>query len=142
MAYREKLAWVTLFGMAATIGVYLAWAWTMGDESAAMPNLGMMGAYAAAAVAWAAIYGLARLVLRLKSPAEARARADERDMAIDRRSTQIAYFVLMGLTLYVGGYLPFVTRGWEIVNSAIASVVIAELVRCIVAVVAYRRSAA
>ena len=66
----------------------------------------------------------------------------KRDMAIDRRSTQIAYFVLMGLTLYVGGYLPFVTRGWEIVNSAIASVVIAELVRCIVAVVAYRRSAA
>jgi len=50
--------------------------------------------------------------------------------------------VLMGLMLYVGCYKPFVSEGWEIVNAAIASVVIAELVRSIVTVVAYRRSAA
>lgn len=142
MAYREKIAWMSLFGMVATIGVYLVWVEVAGDETAPMPNFGMMTAYAVAAVAWAAFYVLGQLALRLRSPADARARPDERDLAIDRRSTQVAYYVLMGLMLYVGCYKPFVSEGWEIVNAAIASVVIAELVRSIVTVVAYRRSAA
>ncbi|MBX7249046.1 MAG: hypothetical protein K1X35_08405 [Caulobacteraceae bacterium] len=142
MAYREKIAWMSLVGMAATLGLYFVWVRVAGDETAPLPNLGMMGAYAVAAVAWAAFYLLGGLALRLKDPAEARARPDERDIAIDRRSTQVAYFVLMGLMLYVGGFKPFQSQGWEIVNAAIASVVIAEVVRCIVAVLSYRRSAA
>ena len=142
MTYREKLNWMTLFGMLATIGVYLVWVEVAADKTAPMPNFGMMAAYAVAAGAWAAFYLLGRLILSRRSPAEARARPDERELAIDRRSTQVAYYVLMGLMLYVGCYKPFVSEGWEIVNATIASVVIAEVVRCIVAVVGYRRSAA
>jgi hypothetical protein len=142
MAYREKLAWMTILTMGAVFSGYLAWVKLVGDETRPMPNFEMMKAYAVTAVAWGSLYVLGRFLLRRGAPADARAKPDERDLAVDRRATQIAYYFMMGFILYIGGYMPFVSEGWQMVNAAIFSVVLAEIIRCVVTVVGYRRSAA
>ncbi len=141
MAYREKVAWLSLLAMGLSFGPYFAWT-AISPPGNEVPNLPLMATYAVTAIGYGLLLGMGHLVLRMRSGREARLPADERDLAIERRSSQVAYYVLMGLTLYVGGYKPFVSQGWDIVNDAIAAVVIAEVVRCFTGVIGYRRSAA
>jgi hypothetical protein len=139
MPYREKLAWLSLVGIAVCYGPYFAYTHRSPLLDRPLPNLELMALFAAAAGGNAVWTLLGRLLVRMKTPLDERGPADERDLAVDRRATTIAYFVLMGLALYVGGFLPFTTAGWHIVNSMVASVVIAETVRYALVVQGYRR---
>lgn len=65
--------------------------------------------------------------------------ADERDRAIARRSLSAACYTLLTGMVLVGIWMPFTSRGWTIVNAAIAMIVLAELVHYAVAVWSYRR---
>jgi hypothetical protein len=47
--------------------------------------------------------------------------------------------VLLSLMLWVGVVKPLLASGWEVANSALAAIIIAEIVRQAVAVVSYRR---
>ncbi|MEO7251813.1 MAG: hypothetical protein ABIW30_04305 [Arenimonas sp.] len=140
MPYREKTAWLSLIAMALTFGPYFAivaqWGPVHGDVVA---NLGQLGLYAKAALSQVVLLGLGHLILRRGSPEEARTPPDERDLAIMRRSTTFAYYVLIAGVIQVGVIMPFLFTGWAIVNAALCMIVAAEIVRYAVVVASYRR---
>jgi hypothetical protein len=137
--YREKIAWLTLVGLAVCYGPYFALTHRSPLLDRPLPNLELMTLFAWAAGGNAVWTIVGRLVLRVTTPRDERGPPDERDLAIDRRASRVAYFVLMGLALYVGGFLPFTTSGWHIVNAMVASVVIAMFVEQALTVTGYRR---
>lgn len=139
MPYREKLAWLTLVGMAVCYGPYFAFTYRSPLLDQPLPNLALMTLLAAAAGGNAVWVLLGRLLVKMKTPSDERGVADERDRAVERRANTVAYYVLMGLALYVGCFMPFTSAGWHIVNSMVASVVIAETVSSALVVAGYRR---
>jgi hypothetical protein len=139
MPYREKVAWISLLGMAVCYGPYFALTHRSPLLDRPLPNLELMTLFAWAAGGNAVWALLGRLVLRMTTPRDERGPADERDQAVDRRANTVAYYVLMGCALYVGGVMPFTSSGWHIVNAMVASVVVAEFLRYALIVMGYRR---
>jgi hypothetical protein len=137
MPHKEKAAWLALAAMLAAYVPFFAIAAV--SPPAPPPNLRLIGLFAAVSVLRVVILGLGSLWFRLSSPDDARAPADERDRAVSRRATSIAYFVLMAGALATGCILPFYTGGWDIVGATILVVVLAEIARCSLVVVGYRR---
>ena len=107
--------------------------------TAPLPDLGTLGLFAIAASGQAVIQILGRVWLRLSAPDEAGIPADERDRAVSLRSIGIAYYVLIAGMILVGCVMPFNNGGWTLINSAVAVIVLAELVHYGVAVWSYRR---
>jgi membrane protein YqaA with SNARE-associated domain len=139
MPHREKIAWLSLVGMAVCYGPYFAYTFRSPLLDRPLPNLELMALFAVAAGGNAVWVLLGRLLVRVRTPRDERGEPDERDLAVDRRASTIAYYVLIGLALYVGGFMPFTSTGWHIVNSMVASVVIAEMLRYAMIVAGYRR---
>lgn len=139
MSYRERVAWLSLFAMAATLGPYLAM--TAMDSAAgnAIGHTSLLIRFGTAASANALILGAGHLILRLRFTEDAGAPADERDRAIELRSTRAAYYVLIVAMIVVGIVMPFSEEGWGIVNAAVGAVFLAELVHYGMAVHSYRR---
>ena len=141
MPYREKTAWLSLIAMVVTFGPYFAIVAAGVIPNEALPDLRQLALYAVAAIVQVIILGIGRLYLRLASPQEARTPPDERDRAIERRSINAAYFVLLAGTIGAGVILPFTSKGWSIVNAALFAIAAAEVVHYAVVVVSYRRQA-
>jgi hypothetical protein len=138
MPYREKVAWLSLIAMAVTFGPYFTLT-AIAPPSELLPNLRALGVLAATAVAQMLILGAGHLWLRIRSPQDARAPADERDRAITRLSIGVAYYVLIAGMILVGVVMPFNSGGWTLINAAIAMIVLAEVVHYGVTVWSYRR---
>lgn len=139
MAYREKMAWLELVGMTVAYGAYFIAVASVHPAPGRDATLTYVALFAAATALRLLILGIGWLVLRARLGAEARARPDERDRAIARRGATIAYYVLLSLMLWVGVVKPLLASGWEVANSALGAIIIAEIVRQAVAVFSYRR---
>lgn len=135
MAWREKQAWLTLLVMVVAYGAYFALV-TASERSL----LDMLLLFGGVAIAQTVIMIVGTTLLAVQAGKEARAKADERDRAIERRGTRIAYFVLLTGMIIVGVVMPFSKQGWQISNAALLALVAAEIVRYGVVVASYRRS--
>ncbi len=138
MAYREKTAWLALVGLAVAFGPYFLLV-AIDPPTAALPDLHAMMRFGIAAAGFALVLGTGHLALRFSAPDDARGRPDERDHAISRRALGIAYPLLIVGMIVVGCVMPFSTSGWELVNTAVFVVVLAEMTHYGVAVWCYRR---
>lgn len=134
MAWREKQALLALSVMVVAYGAYFALV-TASERS----MLDMLLLFGGVAIAQAVIMIAGSILLAVQAGKEARAKADERDRAIDRRGTRIGYFVLLTGMIVVGIVMPFSKQGWQISNAALLALVAAEIVRYGVVVVSYRR---
>jgi hypothetical protein len=141
MPYREKTAWLSLLAMAVTFGPYFAITATRSVPSEPMPNLRQLGLFAVTAIVQMLILGAGHLYLRRGSVQEARMPLDERDQAIMRRSISSAYYVLIAGMILVGCVMPFKSSGWNIINAALFTIIVAEVVHYGVVVFSYRRQA-
>lgn len=141
MPYREKTAWLSLFAMIVTFGPYFVHVAMDSRPPRPLPDLHEISYYAAITIAELIILGVGHLVLRLKSPDEARTPLDERDQAIKRLSVSSAYYVLIFGMIQVGCIMPFTLKGWSLVHASIFMIVAAELTRLFVVVISYRRQA-
>ena len=139
MAYREKLAWLELIGRVIAYGGYFVAVAMVDPARGAMETLTYVALFGAATAVRLSILGAGWLALRAQMGSEARARPDERDRSIARRGAGIGYYVLLGLMLWVGVVLPLTDTGWAVANSALAAIIIAEIVRDLVVVLSYRR---
>lgn len=137
MPYREKIAWVMLAALPLSIAGFLAFAVT--QPAGALPNLPLLGAFAVAMTAQAAVVILAHVGLRMASPKEARAKPDEWDRAVAGRGAVIGYYVMMAGVIVVGIVMPFTHAGWDIVFGALVTIVAAEAARYGTIVISYRR---
>lgn len=134
MAWREKQAWLALSVMVVAYGAYFSMV-TASEQS----MLDMLLLFGGVAIAQAVVMIVGSTLLAVQAGKEARAKADERDRAIDRRGTRIAYFVLLTGMIVVGVVMPFTKQGWQISNAALLALVAAEIVRYGVVVASYRR---
>lgn len=139
MPYREKSNLLALAAMIVAYVPYFVVAAMTPAQTVVTPNLLLLGLFAAVSVARMLILGVGYLWFRIRTPADVREPADERDRAITRRSTTVAYYVLMTGALVAGAVLPIWFAGWTIVNAALFAIVLAEITRCLVAAVSYRR---
>lgn len=138
MPYREKVAWLSLLAMAVVFIPYFTWA-KLHPPSPDLPNLSQMGIYASACLTWVTILGIGHLLLRRSSPDEAKLPLDERDRAIQYRSRNVAYGVLLTGIILVGVIMPFNANGWSIANAAVFMIVAAEIAYYGMVVTSYRR---
>jgi hypothetical protein len=141
MPYREKTAWLSLFAMIVTFGPYFVHVAMDSRPPKPLPDLHELSYYAAIIIVELLILGIGHLVLRLRSPGEARTPLDERDEVIKRRSLGSAYYVLIFGMIQVGCIMPFTFKGWSLVHASIFMIVVAEIIRLSVIVVSYRRQA-
>ena len=138
MAFREKIAWLSLATMLAAYGVYFGIvgpAARFGEDR--MVDIIWSFGLVAAAHAIAMIVGA--VAIALMATKEASAPADERDRAIARRGGTIGYYVLIVGTILVGVVMPFTDPPWRIVNAALLAIVLAEVTHQAVVVWSYRR---
>ncbi len=141
MAFREKLAWVTLGSMLITYSIYFWLLATRFDLSSpdGPPTVAMLALFGMVTVAQVIVIVIATSVLAIRAQKDANAKADERDRAIARRGASVAYFVLMVGMILVGVVMPFGDPRWKITNAALLALVIAEATRYILVIVSYRR---
>jgi uncharacterized membrane protein len=137
-SHRERAAWLHLIAKGAGYGPYFT-LMALQPPTAPLPDVRTMGLFAAAVVVQVIVLAIGHALLALVRPADARAPADERDRAVELRSTKIAYFVLITGMILVGVVMPFSTGGWKLINSAIAAIVIAEFVHYALVIWGYRR---
>lgn len=139
MPYREKSNLLALAAMLVAYVPYFAIVAVTPGDAEPMPNMHLLGLFAAVSILRMVMLGAGYLWFRVRTPEDVREKADERDRAIARRSMAVAYYVLIFGMILVGGIMPFTAAGWTIVNAAMFAIVVAEVIRCIVAAVSYRR---
>ncbi len=138
MAFREKIAWLTLVTMLVAYTIYFtivgpAVRFGEGRMIDIIWSFGLVAGAHAIAVIVGAIF------IAVTATKEAQARADERDRAIARRGATIGYYVLIVGMIVVGVVMPFSEPPWKIVNTALLAIVLAETVNHAVVLLSYRR---
>lgn len=139
MAYREKVAWLTLSAMVTTLIPFFVVARSGRYDLTAVPNFGLLGMLAGFMVAQVVVIGVGHAVLRWRFRDDAAEPADERDRAIEARSTRWAYYALITGVILVGITMPFNNSGWQIILAALAAVLTAEVVHHGLVILGYRR---
>jgi hypothetical protein len=133
----EGRSWMALLGLCPAYLAYFA------IQIAAPPWLtGMwprIACLAAASLTHTLIFLIGWLVLKARERGQGQL-SDERDNVIETRATRRAYYLLMTGTVIVGMFMPFSQQGWAIVNGTVLTVVLAEVLRNVLTVSAYRRS--
>ncbi|MBW4331414.1 hypothetical protein KY084_11110 [Stakelama sp. CBK3Z-3] len=141
MAYKEKIAWLTLGSMLVAYGVYFSLLALYFDPAA--PDgpriLRMLILFGSVTIVQAIFVAIVAAIIAIGARRAGEDRPDERDRAIARRGTNAAYFVLMTGMILVGVVMPFGDPRWKITNAALLALVIAEATRHTLIIASYRR---
>lgn len=103
-----------------------------------LPNLRLLGLFAAAAFVQMLVLGIGNLILFRQSPLEAKTPMDEREIAMKQRAVSFAYYFLIAGMIVVGCVMPFSASGWTLVNATLMTIVAAELIHYGAIVASYR----
>jgi hypothetical protein len=109
--------------------------------TSAIPIAQELTLFLAAVIRQILVLIVGHIALRISSPEDAKAPADERDRDFQRRSVVAAYYVLLTGMIVVGCVLPMNRQGWDIFNAAVFAIVIAETVHYGATLWLYRRQA-
>ncbi|WP_343519933.1 hypothetical protein [Sphingomonas sp.] len=91
MAFREKIAWAAFLTTVLIWGGFLI----LALSGAGGHGMALLGPFIAATIAQAVMMVAATAIWAIRSPGEANAPADERDRAVGRRATGVAYLVVV-----------------------------------------------
>lgn len=141
MLQRERAAWVWLSAMALFMGTYFAAVATIKELRIELSFLAQIEMLAAPTGAMAVAVLADRLVAWLRSRGQEPETVDERDRLIEFHATRIAYYILMAGMILVGCIMPLdrTKTGWDVVNAALFYIVLAEAVKQVLILRAYRR---
>lgn len=141
MAYREKLAWLTLACMAIAYALFFTLLLTRYDMHSVQgpPLFEWLWLFGTIAATQAVVAAVGSAILTIQARARGEYSADERDRAIARRGSNAGYFVLLTAMIVVGVLMPFSDPVWKIPNAALLGIVIAEGVRLVLIILSYRR---
>ncbi|WP_422057635.1 hypothetical protein [Sphingomonas sp.] len=136
MAFREKIAWVAFLSTVLIWGAFFIILVTVphGDR-----GLAMLGPFIVATIAQAAVMVAAATIWAIGAPKEASAPADERDRAIGRRATGIAYFTLILGIAAVIVWLHLGLHGTDTIFALAGAFILAEAVRFGTTALGYRK---
>ena len=139
MSFREKTHWVALIVILAAFGWYFLQLHTVlphGPGNIAASGGLLTGVTIGIILAMSVVIG----IIAAMNPREAHMKDDERDRAIHWRGTHYAYYpIVIGVWLCIGAIFYGYSAG-TILNSLLAVVVVAEVVRIGSQLWLYRRS--
>lgn len=127
MAFREKMAWLSVAAHALVFGGYFFALTRSWDEQHAQGlSIGLM---IAAVIAFVVIMVALTTAIALLAPRSAGAPADERERLIDLKAERSASYVLSAAVVCLIGALLMSWNGILVANLLLAAVVISELVK-------------
>jgi len=139
MAFREKVAWAAFVTTLLIWGAYFA---VVVTDTGAAHSVRMFWLFIGATVAQAVLMGTATAIWAIRAPGEANARPDERDRAVSRRATGVAYLVLvLGVMAVIAG-LHMGLHGPGTIFALIGAFILAEVARFGAQAIGYRRESA
>ena len=138
MAFREKIAWVAFL---STVLIWGAFFIILVQTPHQARGLAMLGPFIVATIAQAAVMIVAATIWAIGAPKEANAPADERDRAVGRRATGIAYFTLILGVVAVIVWLHFGLHGPDTIFALAGAFILAEAVRFGTTALGYRKGA-
>lgn len=141
MSYREKIAWWSLCAMLIPYIPYFSLVASGVFPGQGLPDLRQLLVFGLTACSHALILAFGHWWCRRQSPQEAKAPLDERDRSFEYQGIRLAYGVLMAGMIGVGCVLPFTDSGWSIVNAALLTIILAEVVSYSTIALNYRRQA-
>lgn len=138
MAYQEKFAWLSLVAMTLCYGAYFAvTAISPPAQAGTLEGLNQLWLYGAAALGHGLMVGVGQFFIGKRQ------KLDERDHDIERRSNQVAFWLLLISMMLVGVVLPLTqAEGWEVANPALLAIILCLGAQSAVQIWLYRRSAA
>ncbi|MBA4761198.1 hypothetical protein [Sphingomonas sp.] len=136
MAFREKIAWVSFLSTVLIWGAFFVILALVPHQAR---GLAMLGPFIVATVAQAAVMIAAATIWAISAPKEANAPADERDRAVGRRATGIAYFTLILGLVGVIVWLHFGLHGPDTIFALAGAFILAEAVRFGATALGYRK---
>ncbi|HEY0624062.1 hypothetical protein [Sphingomonas sp.] len=140
MAFREKVAWSAFLTTLLIWGAYFAV--VVAEVGAPAHGMKMVWLFVAATIAQAVLMGTATAIWAIRAPDEANARPDERDQAVSRRASGIAYLVLVLSVVAVIVGLHLGLHGSGTVFALIGAFILGEAARFGAQAIGYRRGAA
>lgn len=138
MTYREKVAYLYLFGMILGFGAYFLYV-ALNPQFYDFYILDKVKILGACAVTNMTIIAIGHLWFFKTINKEDRIAFDERDAEIDAKSTKIAYHILIYCALFTGAIMPFFSTPWKIANTMMFFIVISETVRGLIVINSYRK---
>jgi uncharacterized membrane protein len=136
MSPLENRAWLALWSLCPPYAVYFAF--QLGFSNRLTTMWERIFCLAAAACVHAAVFAAGALWLMARRRREDGLLSDERDLAIDARATQGAYYVLLAGAVGAGMILPFKEAGWQIVNTSLLFILLSEVLRNALIIQGYR----
>jgi hypothetical protein len=137
MAFREKIAWAAFVTTVLIWGGYFAVVATRAHAH----DLVLLWLFIAATIAQAVLMAAVTAIWAIRSPGEAHAPADERDRAIGRSATGIAYIVVLLGIVAIIVWLHLGLRGMQTVFALAAVFILGEAVRFGAQAIGYRQGA-
>jgi drug/metabolite transporter (DMT)-like permease len=139
MVRNEQFSWIWAGTLIAVLGPYFVFVSVAHAAEREPTFLFQITALAAALLIMAVVAGLSALISRVRHRDRANTQPDERDRLIELRSSKVSYYVLMVGIIIVGCVMPFEASGWDIVNTAVLAIAVAEVTGCLLTVRGYRR---
>ena len=140
MSFREKSAWITLITL---ILVSVLWAmhfpWWAPFTLAPDPNPFVFHSLVLATIRFVVIVVVAHVVVAIRAPREASARADEREQLIGLKATRLGAYVYAALSLSSVFLIHLGANEIGLAYFLVVSLVIAEIVSCVARIVFHRR---
>lgn len=140
MSFREKSAWISLFGLLLFSGIWLAHFLRIELLNGLSHNeaLWFLGAVGALIVLEVGLH----LAIAIQSPRDARTPKDERERLIDMKASRVAFYVLLaGAFLSIGTlHVPGANR-FTMAQCLMGSILMALLTRFASQIVLHRRDA-
>jgi hypothetical protein len=137
MAFPEKVAWLTLASAAL---VYAAFAASVfGAPAGEQTVRRVVVLFTIALTVQGVVIAMARPVLSLRDPEDAKMPLDERDRGVAHRAFKAAYLTLMGGVVIVAIGVPYAEADWQLTLAAYLTTIVADMVRMTATIVGYRR---
>lgn len=139
MVRNEQFSWIWAGTLIAVLGPYFVFVSVVRAAETEPSFLFQITALAAALIMMAIVAGGSTLISRVRHRDLPNTQPDERDRLIELRSSKVSYYVLMVGMIIVGCVMPFSASGWDIVNTAVFAIAVAEVTGCLLTVQGYRR---
>jgi hypothetical protein len=136
MSFREKIAWISFVTILVVFGAYF---WNVADILGGGESRGAFAVQLGLLATFVVIQLVARAVVALQAPKEARAPKDERERLIEMRATAFAFPVLVIGGLFSIGLIHFTRSAWIVAQHVLLAITVAYLVKSGLQILYYRR---
>ncbi|HUQ53283.1 MAG TPA: hypothetical protein VM692_13740 [Gammaproteobacteria bacterium] len=140
MSFREKSAWITLITLLLVSVLWsLHFPWGRPFTLAPGSDSFVFHALVLCTISFVVIVIVAHVVVAIRAPREASARADEREQLIGLKATRLAAYVYAALSMSSVFLIHLGANEIGLAYFLVASLVIAESISCIARIVYHRR---